>query len=64
MRPSPHQCITRCHWLSRILLKKDLPPRVQTELQRMVGGFLGQVAAQNNISSVHFNFCGEDEGAS
>lgn len=49
---------------SRVLVKDGLSKPVQDEIRRMVGVFLKDLAAANDFSSVHVNFCEDAEGRS
>ena len=44
------------------MLKQGLSAPVKDEIRRMLGVFLNDVAADNQFSSVHVNFCEDDEG--
>lgn len=46
---------------ARILVKEGLSKPVRDEIRRMVGIFLKDLAQNNGFSSVHVNFCEEDE---
>jgi hypothetical protein len=46
---------------ARLLLKRGLSRPMQREIRRMVGGFLQDLAKNNGFSSVHVNFCEEEE---
>lgn len=48
---------------ARLLLKQGLSQAMQQEIRRMVGVFLQELAKNNEFSSVHVNFCQEEEVA-
>ncbi len=46
---------------ARLLTKKSLSRPIQEEIRKMVGVFLQDLAKNNEFSSVHVNFCEEEE---
>ncbi|CAM9770556.1 unnamed protein product [Chrysoparadoxa australica] len=46
---------------ARVLVKQSLSPERQHQVRRVVGAFLTQLAQNSGISSVHVNFCRDEE---
>jgi uncharacterized protein len=44
-----------------VLVKSDLGEPLKKEIRQLLGNFLVDIAQRNNFSSVHVNYCQQEE---